>query len=329
MRATALVTGANGFLGNNLVRELLADGYKVITLIRKKSDDAILKRLSCEIIRVDSYAYENIESVVSKSDYVIHCASKTDQWDLNYQNYYQANVESTKALLKACKKHDINKFVLVSTTNCFTAGNLSNPGTENSEFMPFFQHSGYAFSKYEAQKYVLKEIEDHQFPAVIIAPSFMLGAYDTKPSSGALAEYVFKKKVLFYPTKAGKSFVSVLNVCGAIINALKSDISGEAYIASGVNMTLKDYFKNVASLLGEKRILIPIPAKFTLFLLALFRSIFRHKKLYRIEVNLKGFFIENYFSNAKAKMDLMMEDTDMEKEIKATIQWLTEDRYKI
>jgi len=321
MKETVLVTGASGFLGNNLIRDLLKFNYSVIALVRSKSSTSILKGLDCKIERIGSYLFEDIEKIVSTCDYVIHCASKTDQWTMDYEQYKLANVLSTKALVKASKKHQIKRFILVSSANCFTCGSKTNPGNESSGFMNFFKHSGYAYSKYEAQEYLLKEIKETDFPAIIVAPTFLLGAYDVKPSSGVLTKYVMDNKILFYPN-GGKSFVSVSEVSKSVIYSLSHGRLGECYMLSGENVTYKDYYKKVAVILGEKKILIPIPRTLMLLVKSLSKVITTRKFL-RLNTNIQALFLENYFTNAKAKKELFMNDTVLDEAIRKTIDWLS------
>ena len=321
MKQTVLVTGANGFLGNNIIRDLIRERYKVIALVRKNSSVQILKNLDCEVYKVASYNSQKLEELVSISNYVIHCASKTDQWTMDFSKYETANILTTKILVAYCKKYQLSRFILVSSANCFTSGTLSDPGNENSDFMNFFKNSGYAYSKYLAQRYVLNQVKESQFPAIVVAPTFMLGSFDVKPSSGVLTQYILNNKILFYP-KAGKSFVDVRMVSKSIIEALEKGRIGESYLLSGENMTYKDYYKRVATIINKRRFLIPIP-KLLLVVVSTFCRVFQVKKLLRLEANLHALFLDNYFSNGKAKNELSMKDTNIDDAIRETVGWLS------
>lgn len=320
MQKKVLVTGANGFLGNNIVRNLLKNNYSVYALVRPKSDALILKNLDCKIVRCSLGNETEMDELFAKCDFVIHCASKTDQNDTDFDAYRKANITSTKIVAYLCKKHKTERLIFISSANCFTNGSKENPGNENSGFMEFLKNSNYAYSKFLAQKLVLKEVKKNNLKAIILAPTFILGAYDTKPSSGALTNYILTNKILFYP-KGGKSFVDVNAITLAVVNALHKGSVGDSYLLSGFNMSYKEYFQRVAELSNQKKIILPIPAVLV-NLFSLCYIFFPFKKILLLKTNLIALFQENYFDNSKAKIELDMPDTKIDDSIANTIEWL-------
>ncbi len=325
MPPKVLVTGASGLLGNQVVRLLLQRNFDVVAMLRTNSNAEILKGLNCTIQRGSLSKYEDIEKALDSCDYVVHAASRTVQDSTSVENYTEANITSTKVLVKACMKSGIKKFILVSSANCFTNGSRKNPGNEKSGFMEYLKHSGYAYSKYLAQKYVLKKVASKNFPAIIVAPTFMIGPYDVKPSSGQLLLYILKNKVLFYP-QGGKNFVDVHVVAEAIANALSQGKKGECYLLSGVNLSYKEYFQKVSKLTGERKILIPIPKGITGALNLLYK-LFPSNKLLLLKTNVRMLFSDNYFSNAKAKKELSMPDTNLDSATNQSIDWFKQQKY--
>jgi len=315
-----LVTGANGFLGNNIVRNLLKNNYSVYALVRLNSNASILKNLDCKIVRSSLGNEIEMDELFANCNFVIHCASKTDQNETNFNEYIKANITSTKKIIFLCKKHKTERLIFISSANCFTNGSKENPGNENSGFMEFLKNSNYAYSKFLAQKLVLKEVRGNNLKAIILAPTFLLGAYDTKPSSGALTNYILTNKILFYP-KGGKSFVDVNAITSAVVNALYKGRMGESYLLSGVNMSYKEYFRRVAELSNQKKVIIPIP-EVLVNLFSLLLIFLPFKKTLLLKANLTSFFQESYFDNSKAKIELNMPDTIIDDSIIKTIEWL-------
>lgn len=317
-----LLTGATGFLGYNIARILRERNYDVTVSVRSLNDVSFLEELRCNVCCGSLNDEKFVEEIVNGQDYVIHCASFTEQSHPDFEIYRNANILSTELLVRSSKKFRVKRFVLVSTANCFTNGTMENPGNENSGFMDFLKNSNYAYSKFLAQQHVLEEARTNNFPAVVVAPTFMIGAYDRKPSSGKLLLYAHRNKIVFYPSRGGKSFVEVSAVAEAVVNALDKGKIGECYLLAGSNKSYKEYFteiyRNPAS--GKTKYLLPVPhivLKMAIVCLRLIPT----KKNKILSTNLKLFSTENYFTNQKAKFDLKMPDTDLQKSIINSLNW--------
>lgn len=324
-REKVLVTGATGFLGNHIVRVLLSKNYDVVVMLRSGSDIRILAGLECKILRGDLTNLQEMDAAVKGCQFVIHSAALTAQNVTDFEVYRKANVLPAKTLVAACQKNNIRRFVYVSTANSFTPGSLENPGDENSGFMSRFRDAGYAYSKYLAQEFILKKARQENFPAVVVAPTFMVGPIDPKPSSGALLLYVLNNRITFYP-KGGKSFVDVRAVATATVNGLKMGREGESYILSGVNLTYKDFYRRVSLFSKRKSRFVPLPGS-TGKVLGVLSFLFPFKKLKLLKTNINNLFINNYFTNRKAKQELAMSSTELDPLLQETISWFKEHGY--
>ncbi|MFT3795583.1 NAD-dependent epimerase/dehydratase family protein [Flavobacterium sp.] len=313
-----LVTGATGFLGHHIVRVLRQRNFDVVAFVRQGSEVGALQQMGCRVVRGQLSDEKKLHTIIASCSYVIHCASKTDQQCIDFSEYEAANIETTKHLVEVCKKHPIKRFVYVSTANCFTSGSLDHPGKDDSRFMDFLRNSGYAYSKYLAQQHVF-EAAKNGFPAVIVAPAFMVGPFDAKPSSGRLLLYALRNNIVFYP-RGGKSFADVSAVATAVVNALSQGRNGECYLLSGVNLSYKDYFAKIANLSGQWKIFIPLP-KWIPALLDWLHARFPGKKTMLLKTNIRMLFSDNYFSNTKAKSILKMPETNIDHAILETIKW--------
>jgi dihydroflavonol-4-reductase len=214
----------------------------------------------------------------------------------------------------------------VSTANCFTNGSLEDPGNETRGFMPWLKASGYAYSKYLAQEEVMMNVKKHAFPAIIVNPTFMIGANDSKPSSGKLLLYGYNRRIVFYPT-GGKNFVNVQYAADAICQALTKGELGEAYLLAGKNMTYKDFFMQITKQTGKRKILIPIPA-LILSLMGRFSDLL--EKLFSLSlplntVNAKLLNLNNYYTNKKAVLGLDMKNTEIELAVSNAIDWFKQN----
>jgi dihydroflavonol-4-reductase len=327
-KGKVLVTGANGLLGANIVRQLNGLGYTARVMIRKGSNTLSLRGTDYEVYYGKITNENDVFDAVSGCEYVIHSAARTKQSPSHLEAFQEANIQATKYLIKAGKHFNIKRFVFVSTANCFTNGTMENPGTEESGFIPWLEKSGYAFSKYLAQKEVLQESCEHNFPAVVVNPTFLVGSYDAKPSSGQMFLYGYKNSIIFYPP-GGKSFVDAEFAANAVCQALTKGSIGEAYLLSGVNMSYKNYFRHIGKIAGKRKILIPIPKA----LLTMTGKVAdRLEQLFSIYlpinlVNAKLLSIDNYFSNKKAKKTLGLKDTDISSALLKSKTWFVQSGY--
>ncbi len=322
-----LVTGGNGLLGSNIVRELVARGYSPVLLLRKGCNRLALRGIKFDIIEGELQNSSDLEEAIKKCNYVIHCAAKTGQKG-ELKDYIPVNTEPVKVLAALCQKYAIKKFIYISTANCFTNGNIEEPGTESSEFMPWLKKSGYAYSKYLAQKFLLNEFRANNFPLVILAPTYLIGPGDAKISSGKLLLYGINKRIIFYPP-GGKSFVDVEYAAEASVNALEYGKNGHCYLLSGENLTYKEYFNIVKHNYNPQAILFKLPnciIKPIAFIFYAIQSLFKTDIILN-KINWKLISLDNYFSNQKAKKELKMKDTNTKNALHKSYIWFAEYNY--
>lgn len=317
-----LVTGANGLLGSNTIEALLLHGYEVVAFVRKNANLVALSGLNCTIFKGDISNSKDIQQALKGCEFVIHSAARTEQFPSKLAAYQSINVDSTQLLVECCKLNSIKRFIYVSTANCFTNGTLLKPGNENSQFMPWLEKSGYAYSKYLAQQFILNEVKTNQFPAIVVAPTFLLGARDSKPSSGQLILHGLKKRIVFYPP-GGKSFIDVSLAAQAIVNALAKGRNGECYLLAGENLSYKVFFKLVRKVSQKRQILIGIPRWLITvagYLFSALENIFPISLPFN-HTTQKLLCLPNYFSNHKATKELDLQHTKIDETLHKTILW--------
>lgn len=294
------VTGINGLLGTNLCQDLLNQDYEVVGLVRNKQSYIGSKHHNLKLI--EGQLFHDFSSLFKDIDCVIHIAAITDQSLINYSDYWKINCDATIQLYNTAIKSNIKRFIFVSTANTLGFGSLNALGTENSKMSTLFKQSFYAKSKLDAESYLLNK--KHKIDTIIVNPTFMLGAFDSKPSSGKIILMGWKKKVIFYPP-GGKNFVHVSDVSYGIISSIKKGISGEKYLLANENMTYKQFFKELNKITHQKPILIKIP-KTVLISVGFLGNILRKFKIKTSLslTNTKALCIHNYFSNQKSITEL-------------------------
>jgi dihydroflavonol-4-reductase len=317
-----LVTGANGLLGSNAVRELIHHGYEVKVLVRPASDLTGINGLDLEKVTGDILDAESLDRAVRGCRFIIHAAANTSQWPVAYSHYEPVNVTGTQNVVNVVRRHGIERMVYVSTANTFGNGTKEKPGTELSEFSGFRSGSGYIISKFVAQQWVLSEVERTGLPVVIVNPTFMIGPYDSKPSSGKIILMGMGKRFQLCPP-GGKNFIHARDAAIATCNALTMGRTGECYLLANENLSYREFFTLLNRATGENPSQISIPS-FILKTAGLFgagseKITGKPSSLNR--VNARLLCLENYYSGKKAVEALHLPHTPIETAIREAIGW--------
>lgn len=320
-----LVTGADGMLGNNIIRELIKRSYVVHALVEPERSTVLLDGLNITIHKGDITDPGDLKEPLSRVDAVIHTAGLTALWPARSELSWKINFEAVKILASLCQKNDIKRFVHIGTANSFGYGTIENPGNEEWPYSSGKFKLDYMDSKVAAQEYLLKEHKEQNFPVIILNPTFMLGKYDSGKGSNKAVSYIYKGIIPGYTT-GGKNWVYVGDVAVAAVNALKMGRTGECYITGNLNMTYKEGLHLIAETLGVKPPRLQMP-KFLMLSYGWLSSLISHiaggkgDLSYRIaKVGCEGV----YYSSEKAVKELKMPQSPLEKGILESIEWFKE-----
>ena len=315
-----LVTGANGLLGHHVVMELVKKRHTVRIIVR--SIENIYFDLSLvKVFTGDFTDYDCLKSAASGADAIIHIAAVTDPGLLHYEDYRKINTEGTAQILRIANELNINRIVYISTANTIGYRTEQQPADERFKIEYPFTESFYAQSKSASESLIAEASVLENRHMIIINPTFMLGEYDTKPGSGKLLLMGYKRRLMFIP-KGGKNFVAVHDVAVTVCNALTMGRNGERYLASGINLSFKEYY-TLQKQVGEyEQNLIEIP-DFLLTFIGKTGDILRKFgiKTDLCSMNIRQLLIREYYSNHKAKTELNFQETDLKGSIKKAIEW--------
>ncbi|MBP8945575.1 MAG: NAD-dependent epimerase/dehydratase family protein [Paludibacteraceae bacterium] len=318
---TILVTGANGLLGHWVVQELLDRNYTVKIVVRTWKN-IFFDLKSVEVITGNFTNYKTLKKAATGCDAIVHLAAITATNLLHYEDYQKINVEGSAQVIRVANDLQIKTVIYISSSNTIGYGSKDQPANEESPFQFPFTESFYARSKKEAEelfsKFASQKNDRH---IIIIHPTFMIGAYDTKPSSGRLLLMGYKPRFMFVP-KGGKNFVAARDVAVAICNALTMGRNGEHYLAAGVNLSFKEFYTLQKQVGNYQQVIIKLP-NFLLKIMGKIGDFFRWLgiKTDVCTMNLQQLMIQEYYSNEKAKKELMMPQTDIKKAIEETLNW--------
>lgn len=323
-----LVTGGDGFLGNNIVRELLARGYIVRVFAHPSRNLTILDDLDVEVFSGDILEEEEVIKAAEGCDFIIHAAANTSIWPTRSEIIRTVNYKGTQHVLSATKLPHIKRLVAISSATAFENGTLENPGTEKNPFTASRFGLDYIDSKKLAQDEVVREVKDGNLDAVILNPTFMLGPYDSKPSSGELLLSLYYGKIPGY-TKGGRNFVHVHDVAVAAANALNMGKSGECYLLANENMPYKDFYSLVSDIAGVKTPNIKIPGSIILTIGWLSERWARlWNKTPKISYAVAQIsLLTNYYSSIKAVEELNLPQTPVKQAVQDAFDWFRENGY--
>ena len=320
--AKVVVTGANGFVGSWLVRELLRQGEHVHALVRKHSDLSELIGANCELIYGDVTDLNSLESAFKGASAVFHLAGLIAYRKADREKMTSVNVDGTKNVIQACLSNNVPRLIYMSSVVAVGAGFSPHEIlNENSKYNVHHLNLGYFETKHAAELLVLEAVRERNLNAVILNPSTIYGAGDARKGSRKTQLKVAQGKFPFY-TSGGVNVVNVEAVIAAVIEAWRSGRSGERYILSGENLTIQQLFSFIAKVAGVKPPKHKIP-NFALHGLGLFGDTLDL-------IGLKGSFsrenawtstLYHWFDNSKAKRELGFNPKSAEYAIQKSVGW--------
>jgi dihydroflavonol-4-reductase len=252
-----LVTGAAGFLGSHVARQLVARGENVRVLMRPASNNRAISDLSLEYVTGDLRDVPSLARAMSGVQRVFHVAADYRLWAKNSNDIYDSNVGGTRNLLDAARNAGVAQLIYTSTvaTIAVDRPQLPNEFTD-SKLEEMVGH--YKRSKWMAEQEVLSAAKAG-FPAIIAMPTTPVGPWDWKPTpTGKIILDFLNGKMPGY-VETGLNFVGVEEcAAGHLLVADKGKV-GERYLLGGENLTLKQMLDALAKITGLRAPSLKIP----------------------------------------------------------------------
>ncbi len=264
----ALVTGASGFVGSAVAREILAAGHEVRALVRPTSEPRNLAGLRVETIVGDLASAAALELAVRDCDAVFHVAADYRLWVRDPAALYRANVEGTRLLLGAAAGAGVKKIVFTSSVATIGSRACARPADEDAHATLDDMVGHYKRSKFLAEAEVLRLAREEGLPAVVVNPSTPVGPRDARPTpTGRMVLDTARGRMPAY-VDTGLNVVHVDDVARGHLLAWERGAIGERYILGGENLWLRDLFARIARLAGRPapRIRLPLAPLFPLAL---------------------------------------------------------------
>lgn len=253
------VTGASGFIGANLVRELHLAGHSVRALLRQGSDLRGLRGVPVERVEGDLEDASAIAAGLKQCDWCFHVAASYHLWLRDYAPMYLANVEGTRRVLESARAAGCSRMVYTSTVGCIGLPRSANgtvmPTDETASTSEGQMTNHYKRSKWQAEQVALEFVRKG-YPIVIVNPSAPIGPCDVKPTpTGQVIVDFLNGKMPGY-VDTGLNWVHVRDVAQGHILAAEKGRAGERYILGNVegNWTMRETFDVLQEMTG-----IPAP----------------------------------------------------------------------
>lgn len=322
-----LVTGATGLVGANTVRQLLDDGHDVRVGLRSSSNRLGIAGLDVEEVPLYLDRPDTLSAAVTDCEAVIHAAAAVWVGRTGRDWLTRANVDGTDALLRACAEAGVKRVVHVSSVDALGIRSLEHPADEETPPNMGWLDCAYVDTKREAEQVVLRWVEDG-LDAVIVNPAFMLGPWDTRPTSGALLLEVASGKAVLAP-HGGNCFVDVRDVAWGIAAALDRGQTGRRYILGGVNLTYYDAWTRIAHIVGSQAP-VGLAPRWAAWLTGQLGSAWgaiatREPAINPVTVAMGQ--LPHYFDSSRARAELGYPHTDIDRAIRDAWAWFQTHGY--
>lgn len=318
-----LITGATGFLGHHLVPRLVQAGLPVRALVRPTSNTAFLRALKVELAYTDDITNQTaVSEAMQGCDQVIHAAGLFRFWG-EADEFWRINVAGTTAVLNAALRHNIQRFIYISTIAVVGTTPAQEVIDENTVCRP---QEPYQLSKLEAETRVLAYGQEGM-PVVVLRPGAFYGPW---------GRYAFNRLFFEEPLRGWRIRVDggrhitfpvfVPDVAQGVALALEKGKPGEIYNISGRSLTHNEANNIISDLAGIGHWRLNIPSSMVVALARTWTALSRitHKEPF-YPINMAPYVFQDWhISTAKAEKELGFVPTPLEEGAYQTLKWYKE-----
>lgn len=251
-----VITGASGFLGNNLAAALLDEGHTVVAADRVRAN--ALDDLDAEFAEIDVLDPASLRVAFEGADAVFHLAAIISLMGDPDGIVRRVNVEGPRNAARAAREAGVQRFVHCSSVHAYdlqTCGpslDETGPRTLNA------QSPVYDRTKYAGEQQIQAAVEDG-LDAVIVNPTGVIGPRDFNGSRMAETIAQLRSGKIPVTITGGFDFVDVRDVVPGMISAFQRGRTGENYLLSGTRISIRELRQLVAVVDGSKRSVMDIP----------------------------------------------------------------------
>ncbi|MBW2458238.1 MAG: SDR family oxidoreductase [Deltaproteobacteria bacterium] len=317
------VSGAAGFIGSAVVRELLGAGRQVRALLEPGVTNRNLDGLVVDRVVVDICDHEGMTRALDGCAAYYHLAAIYQVWVPDPEPVYRVNVEGTATCLLAAQRAGVARIVYTSS---IAAVGLREDGAPSDETVPFNLYdiaNDYLLTKHLAERIALRFAEGG-LPVTIVNPAFPFGQRDSAPTpTGGIILAVLRGKVPVI-TPGGFCAIDVGDVAKAHVAAEIAGRVGERYILGNHNVSFRDFVELVCRTAGRRPPRIRVPAQVGEIAAAGFELWANHVSHRPPRATLKSArYVQRrpFFDCTKARRELAMPCTPLAESVERAIAW--------
>lgn len=325
-----LITGASGFVGSAVVRQLLQAGHDVRAFVRPNSDRRNLAGLEVEIVTGDLNDRTSLDRALAGCNALFHVAADYRLWVPRPEEMYETNVNGTRNIMLAALQAGVERIVYTSSvaTLGFTPDGSPADETTSGTLADMIGH--YKRSKFLAEVEVRRLVDEHGLPAVIVNPSTPIGPRDIKctPTGQMILRAASGRMPAYVDT--GLNLVHVDDVARGHLLAFKHGEIGQCYILGGHNMSFKEILTELATITGHPAPRLRLPHNMVLPIAYFSEAWTRLAGTGEPLLTVDGVRMSKkrmFFSSEKAKRELGFHTRPVSEALRDAVDWFKQNGY--
>lgn len=248
-----LITGASGFIGSHLARELAARGDELRLLIRTQNPAHHLDWLDFDRVNGDVTDRRAVRRAVRGVDRIFHVAGITSMRRGSAERVFSVNVDGTRIVCEEALEAGVERLLHTSSAAALGPAQAGARADEGQSFAAEARGIAYVHAKHEAELEALR-VAAHGLEVVIVNPTFVLGPDDPTGTSMGLVRRFLLRRIPMY-VDGGINVSDVRDVAVGMVRAEERGEPGERYLLAGRNFSLRRFFADLSRISG-----VPAPS---------------------------------------------------------------------
>ena len=323
------ITGATGFVGGAVARQLVAAGHQLRVLVRPGADLRLLAGLPVQHVNGHLGDTAALQQGMAGCEWVFHVAALYSFWGHTWQEFEQSNIQGTRNVIEAAGRAGVKRIVYTSSIATLGLNPDHSPADETTPVSLQDMIGSYKRSKFLAEQSV-RQLAGQGLPVVIVNPSAPVGVGDYKPTrTGQLLLDYLRRRMPGY-VDTGLNVVDVDEVAAGHLLAAANGQPGERYILGGENITLKQLLDCLAEISGLPPVRLHIPQAVALafsYLDAGLARLFPHHIPTATPETVRLSRRYEYFDSSKAQRELGYSHGSARQALAKAVAWYRENNY--